>query len=477
MLTLEFLVEALAGRPVVGSTRAGEVVIDSRRVTPGGVFFALRGEHTDGHEFAADALARGAALVIVEREVPLSCPVIDLRRGAAGSLDGPLPSPACVRVESSVLALQEAGRQWVRRFPRLRITGITGSVGKSTTKEVVADVLSQRYRVLRSEASYNNELGIPLTVLKLDERSEQAVLEMSMYTRGEIALLCRIAPPQVGVVTLIAPVHLERAGSLENIIRAKTELVEALPPDGVAILNRDDEAVMTMADHTRARVMTYGLDPSADLWADGIEGLGLDGIRFWIHHGQLHRQLHLRMLGRHSVHTALRAAAVGLVEGLSWEEIIRGLQASRGQLRLFAVKGPRGSVILDDTYNASPSSTIAALNLLNDILEGRRLAVLGDMLELGAYERQGHERVGLRASAVADLLVTVGPRGRIIAGEAVRGGMPAAAVHALETAEEACALLLDLIEPGDAILVKGSRAVGMERIVSCLQMEARREGE
>jgi UDP-N-acetylmuramoyl-tripeptide--D-alanyl-D-alanine ligase len=365
---------------------------------------------------------------------------------------------------------------WFQRFD-VRTIGVTGSVGKSTTKEVIAEVLSQKYKVLKSEGSYNNELGIPLTVFNLEPSHQRAVLEMSMYTIGEIALLTSITPPDVGVVTLIAPVHLERAGSLENIIKAKTELVEALPPspEGIAILNFDDEHVMGMAHHTQARIVTYGLSPEADFWATDIEGLGLDGIRFWMHHGDMHRQMHLPMLGRHSVHTALRAAATARVEGLSWEEITRGLQSTRNQLRLIAAKGPNGSVILDDTYNASPTSTIAALNLLNDLMEGRRIAVLGDMLELGAEEEIGHARVGVRAAEVADLLVTVGQRARIIAREARRSGLHENQVRSVDSAEEAAEIVLGVLKPGDSVLVKGSRAVGMERIVARLNLEGRNE--
>jgi UDP-N-acetylmuramoyl-tripeptide--D-alanyl-D-alanine ligase len=472
-LTVEFILEALSGVALESAHPLGDPVIDSRQAVPGSLFVALAGEHADGHDYVGDALRRGASAALVERvaDLPVAHQVVDLRAGAAPP--DSLALPALLLVDDTLRALQEAARRWVRQFSA-RIVGVTGSVGKTTTKEVIADVLSQRFNTLKSEASYNNEIGLPLTVLMLNDAHERAVLEMSMYVPGEIALLCDIAPPQVGVVTLIAPVHLERAGALENIIDAKTELVRALPPapEGVAILNLEDQNVMSMAAHTQARIFTYGLQPAADIWADQIEGLGLDGVRFWLHHQGDRRQVKLPMLGQHSVQTALRAAAVGLVEGLSWEEIIAGLQQGRNQLRLLAVVGPHGSVILDDTYNASPTSTIAALNLLNDLMEGRRIAVLGDMLELGSYEVTGHRRVGVRAAAVADLLVTVGERGRIIAQEAIRSGMPAGAVEACESAEEAAAFLLACIRAGDAILVKGSRAVGMERIVYALANEA-----
>jgi UDP-N-acetylmuramoyl-tripeptide--D-alanyl-D-alanine ligase len=292
---------------------------------------------------------------------------------------------------------------------------------------------------------------------------------MGMYDVGEISDLARIAQPHVGVVTIIGPVHLERAGTIERIVQAKTELVKALPPapEGVAILNYDDERVRGMAQETRARVFYYGLSPEADLWADDIEGLGLDGIRFQLHCGDEEMFVKIPLLGRHSVHTALRAAAVGLVEGLNWQEIIEGLRGPSAQLRLVAVPGPRGSTILDDTYNASPASTIAALNLLGE-LEGRKIAVLGDMLELGDYEEEGHQKVGLRALEVADVLITLGSRGRIIGEAALRWGMSSDQVHIFEENAEAIALLEKIVTSDDVILVKGSRAMKMEEIIGAL---------
>lgn len=292
-----------------------------------------------------------------------------------------------------------------------------------------------------------------------------------MYDVGEIADLARMGQPHVGIVTIVRPVHMERAGSFERIVQAKTELVAALPPgpEGVAILNYDDENVRGMARATEADVLTYGLSPAADVWADRIEGLGLEGIRFRLHHRGETLHVKVPLLGRHSVHTALRATAVGLVEGLTWQEIVEGLHSVEpsDQLRLVAVPGPEGATILDDTYNASPASTLAALNLLDE-LEGRKIAVLGDMLELGDYEREGHQKVGMRALEVADVLVTVGPRGRIIGETALRWGMPADAVHILEDGDEVVRLLKDMVEGADVVLVKGSRALKMERIVDAL---------
>ena len=225
-------------------------------------------------------------------------------------------------------ALQNAARFWRQQIDA-RVIGVTGSVGKTTTKEVITKVLASRYHVMRSTGSFNNEIGLPLTILQLTEEHERVILEMGMYVRGDIAFLAEIARPHVGIITNVEPVHLERAGTIENIALGKRELVEALPPapEGVAILNYDDRRVRAMAEHTQARVFFYGFSPKADLWADDVETLGLDGIRVRLHYGDEQVYLKVPLLGRHSAHTVLRAAAVGLVEGLSWQEIVEGLRA------------------------------------------------------------------------------------------------------------------------------------------------------
>ena len=287
---------------------------------------------------------------------------------------------------------------------------------------------------------------------------------------GEIAFLCDLALPQVGVITNIGTVHAERAGSQEAIARGKAELVEALPPapDGVAILNYDDPLVRAMEAKTRARVFFYGLDPQADIWADKIEGLGLDGIRFRLHYKKETLHLKVPLIGRHSVHTVLRAAAVGLIEGLTWQEIVNGLRSEHTQLRLVAVPAKNGALILDDTYNASPESTLAALNLLEE-LQGHKIAVLGDMLELGPYEKQGHEMVGLRAAKVVDQLVTVGKLAHGIAAAALQAGLPPIAVTELEDNQQAIDHLNHSLKARDVVLVKGSRSMRMDRIVAALE--------
>ncbi len=471
MLTLADVIEGLAGRrPERLEQPISTTVIDSRQAEPGALFIALKGEHADGHDYVADAFSRGAAAAIVERDVTVSGLMWDLT-DPARTLPSAWSLPLVLKTASSLQALQQMATFW-RRQHELRVVGITGSVGKTTTKELAAAVLARRYVTLKSEASYNNEIGLPLALMHLTNEHERAVLEMGMYDVGEIAGLARIARPHVGVVTIIGPVHLERARTIERIVKAKMELVEALPPtpEGVAILNYDDERVRGMAQATQARVFYYGLSPDADLWADHIEGLGLDGIRFRLHHGGETLHVKIPLLGRHSVHTALRAAAVGLAEGLDWQEVIEGLRGPSAQLRLVSVPGPKGAIILDDTYNASPASTFAALNLLDE-LDGRKIAVLGDMLELGGYEREGHEKVGMRALEVADVLITLGPRGHIIGETALRWGMPADHVHILEENAEVVTLLEQMVTGDDVILVKGSRAMRMEEIVNALGRE------
>ena len=414
------------------------------------------------------AFSRGAAAALVDHPVDGPWPVLDLRQPGA-----PLPerwdTPLCLLVDNTLHALQQVAAWWRSQFS-VQVVGITGSVGKTTTKEITAAVLRQRFVTLKSAGNLNNEIGLPLTLLQLDDSHQRAVLEMGMYALGEIAQLCRIAQPRIGVITNVEPVHLERVGTIERVAQAKAELVEALPADGVALLNADEPLVAAMRGLTQARVFMYGLTDDCDLWADQIVGEGLDGIRFRFHYRGETVHVKVPLLGRHSVHTALRAAAVGLIEGLNWEEIVTGLQDVGAQLRLVVVRGINGATLLDDTYNASPASMLAALNLLEDMAagDGRRIAVLGDMMELGSQEEEGHRLVGARAADVADYLLTVGPRARWTAYEARAAGQPPGSVRAVETAAEAIAVLRSVIGPGDVVLVKGSRAAHMDDVVAAL---------
>lgn len=450
--------------------RLTSVVVDSRLAGPDSLFVALPGERTDGHLYVAHAFSRGAAVALVQRAVDVGAPLLDCRLGVPPAHEPPT-GPICLLVDNTLVALQEIAARWRARFSP-RVVGITGSVGKTSTKEITAQVLSRRYTTLKSPGNLNNEIGLPLTLLDIDESHQRVVLEMGMYDLGEIARLCQLARPHVGVITNVGPVHLERLGTVERIAQAKAELVQALPADGAAILNADEPLVVAMAPLTRARTFTYGLTPSADLWADEIISEGLEGIRFRFHYGQEVIHARVPLLGRHSVHTALRAAAVGLVEGLSWEEIVSGLQETGAQLRLVVVRGLHGATLLDDTYNASPASSLAALNLLADleVNGGRRIAVLGDMLELGSYEEVGHRMVGTRAADVVDYLITIGPRARWIAEDAVAAGMARNRVEHVDSISAAIDRLSRLMGPGDIVLVKASRGMQLDQIVGALSL-------
>ncbi len=440
-----------AGRPIRGGA------VDSRRVQPGNLFVALPGERTDGHEHLVEARANGAAAVLISRP---------------GSVPDSLRDVTVVRVPRPLDALGSVAAGWRNRFDPLTV-GITGSIAKTSTKEVVAAVLASRFRTLRSEGNENNEIGLPLTVLRLDRADEALVLEMGMYVGGEIAQLARIARPRIGVVTAVEPVHLSRIGSIEAIEQAKGELVEALPADGTAILNADDERVARMSARAAGRVLTYGFGPAAEVGAEQVETAGSAGMRFVLRTPAGRRPIALPSLGRHAVQNALAGAAVGHAAGLDLDEIAAGLAvrpaaAHRGDLiRLGDV------TILDDSYNAAPASMRAALAVLAS-LPGRRIAVLGEMLELGDGHRDGHLAVGEAAARVANLLIVVGPGARPIAAGARAAGLAAGRVIEVADREAALEALRPRLAPGDVVLVKASRGLGLDRLVDDLRTELAR---
>lgn len=478
MLTLADVLEALTGtRPGKDTPVICGGAIDSRQALPGSLFIALPGEHHDGHDFVGEAFQAGASCALVKRDLGSQFPVLDLRQplppDELTSQLSAIEGAFCLRVDDPLSALQQVAKFWRSKL-NVQVIGVTGSVGKSTTKEVIAEVLSQRYLTLKNKGNLNNEIGLPLTMLSLTEEHERAVLEMGFYVPGEIELLCDLARPRIGVLTIIGTVHASRAGSQEEIARGKSELVQALPEDGYAILNYDDLLVRKMAEQTKAHVFFYGMSEGVDLWADNVESLGLEGIRFRMHYRQQRNrpaevlQLRVPLIGRHSVQTVLRATAVGLVDGLTWQEIVGGLRSASTELRLITVRTKNGALILDDTYNASPESMLAALNLLNDMV-GHKVAVLGDMLELGQYEQRGHEMVGIRAAEVVDELVTVGELSKIIAQAAFDSGLLASHIVVLDQVEQAIQYLQPRLKPDDVVLVKGSNMMKMDRIVSALE--------
>ena len=430
--------------------------VDSRRVTPNSCYVALVGERVDGHRFVVDALRAGASAALVERPVELP-----------QDLDA-----AVVVVPDPLTALQELAAWWRRRHP-VRVVGITGSTGKTVAKEMTADVLSRTLRTLRNEGNLNSETGLPMTLLRLEPDDEVAVLEMSMYTVGEIARLAEIAQPEVGVVLAVHPAHLERAGSIERIAQAKSELPRALPRDGLAVLNADDPRVAAMSEVTAAEVRTFGLHPQADVRADDVVSLGLDGTEFTLRAPWGDLRVMSATPGRHLVPHALAAAAVAERFAVPLDEVAAALATgSSAAHRMSVVEAASGARLVDDTYNASPISVAAALDFLAEtpVAAGRRrLAVLGDMLELGPDEERLHREIGARSASSADALVTVGERGRWIAEGARAAG--AETVLTASDADEAAAVLERSLAPGvgDLVLLKASRGIGLERAVELLR--------
>jgi UDP-N-acetylmuramoyl-tripeptide--D-alanyl-D-alanine ligase len=374
-----------------------------------------------------------------------------------------------VVVEDTIAALQRLAAYW-RSLYDVRVVGITGSMGKSSTKEVIAAVLAQKFDTVRSRASYNNEIGLPLTLLEITPDTEVVVLEMGgAYRFGEIRELAEIARPDIGIVTNVSYSHLERMGSLEAIAETKVELPESLPPEGAAILNGDDFRVRAMAERTPATVVTYGLAPDVDIRALEVESHGLEGISFRLDFEGKRHSVKVPLLGAHSVHTVLAAIATGQALGMGLDEMLPGFEGPNIQLRLLTVPGWGGSTLVDDTYNANPSSCLAALNLLNELPAQRKVAVFGDMLELGAFEDEGHRIVGRRAALVVDRLITVGNKARIIGEAARESGLPDEAVLEIADKDGAVTALRELLQPGDYVLVKGSRGVAMEDVVNALR--------
>ena len=423
--------------------------VDSRAVEPGNLFVALPGERTDGHAFVGAALAGGAAGVLVAR--------------APDPADLAGRDASVLLVDDPLHALQAVASAWRLRFDPL-VVGITGSIAKTSTKEAVAAVLGAALPTLRNEGNLNNEIGLPLTVLRLRPEHRAAVLEMGMYVGGEIADLARIGRPEIGVVTAVQPVHLSRIGTIEAVEQAKGELVEALPADGVAILNADDERVRRMTSRTVARSMTYGFAADAEVRADQVVSRGVEGMAFDLVGPEGRRPVVIPTLGRLAVHNALAGAAVGLAAGLPLDTIVaalgRGWSAPhRGQLvRAGAV------TIVDDSYNASPGSVVAALELLGG-MPGRKIAVLGEMLELGDEHEAGHERVGAAAAAVVDRLVVVGEGAAGIAKGARDAGLAADQVAEVGDREVARERLVGELRAGDVVLVKASRGVALDVLV------------
>lgn len=417
---------------------------DSRAARPGELFFALKSETRDGHDFVSAAVEAGVGGVVVQREV---------------SVPGGV---SVFRVRDTQTALGNLAAYWRSRFD-IKTIVVTGSVGKTTTKELIAALLSKHYEVLKSPANFNDEVGLSMTLFQLNGRHERAVLEAGMFNLGEIRRLCEIARPEIAVVTNVGPNHMERLGSLEAIAQAKAEAVESLPWRGTAVLNGDDPLVEAMAAKTRARVLRFGLKPGADVRATEVRSLGLGGVEFKVPAVGRLLEAHSPLPGTDLVYNALAAITVAVADGMSFEEAVVLLRQAQVPSRMQVRETRSGALILDDCYNASPASMLSALSVLGET-PGRHFALLGDMLELGPAEAEGHTAAGKRAAEVVEALYTVGERGRIIADAARQAG--ASCVEHFDSKEAAAKALKKELGGGDVVLVKASHGMHLESVIA-----------
>ena len=443
--------------------RLAGVSIDSRTVQPGELFLAIRGPRHDGHGFVAGALAGGAAAGVVARERWAEyAPEIQARLFA---------------VDDTLSALHRLASRaceiWRKARPGRLIGGVAGSIGKTTTKEILAALVGSRFRVLKTQGNLNNEYGVPLTLLRLDEEYDAAVVEMGMSHRGELARLAQIASPDVGVVTRVAIEHLEFFASLDEIALAERELIENLAwPSATAVLNADDERVGRFAEVARGRVITFGANPRADFRAEAIEERGLEGSTFDFVSPSGRARLELPLLGRHNAMNALAALATASVWGIGATEaktVFPSLVPAdkRGEVARFE----DGFTVINDSYNSSPS----ALNAMTELLAStpghrRRILAAGEMLELGDSSADLHRECGRAAARLRKIDWIFGVRGH--AAEFVRAtidaGHPAEQAQFFEDSEEAARFLVKFVTRGDLLLLKGSRGVKMEKILETI---------
>jgi UDP-N-acetylmuramoyl-tripeptide--D-alanyl-D-alanine ligase len=430
-----------------GAVVAGPVVIDSRRMSPGGLFAAVAGERVDGHDFAPAAMAAGAVAILATR---------------------PVDAPALI-VTDVPAALARLAKAVTESLPHVTIAGITGSSGKTSTKDLAGQLVEHLGPTIAPEGSYNNEYGHPLTVLRADEQTRYMVLELSARGIGHIASLCDIAPPRIGVVLNVGHAHAGEFGSLDQVAKAKGELVEALPADGVAVLNADDPRVAAMTDRTDARVVTFGIaDPAADVYARDVQLDELGRPSFTLVTGAGSVPVQLRLHGAHNVPNALAATALAAELDMDLAAIGAALSAAtaRSKWRMEVSRRADGVTVVNDAYNANPESVRAALDALTVMARGgRAFAVLGHMAELGEQSRAYHEEAGeLAAQAGLAGLFAVGADAEPILVGARRQADWDGEALAVPDAAHAVAVLHDRLKPGDVVLVKASRAARLESV-------------
>ncbi len=428
-----------------------DITTDSRKAGKDSLFVAIKGERVDAHKFIPAVFEQGALCVISEQELTN-------------------PAGAYIQVTSSLQAVKDIA-EFYRKQLDIKVVGITGSVGKTSTKEMIASVLSEKYRVLKTLGNFNNELGLPLTVFRLRDNDEIAVLEMGISHFGEMHRLSRVARPDICVITNIGQCHLEFLGDRDGVLKAKSEIFDYVAEDGTIILNGDDDKLSTLQEVKGIRPVFFGIDSDRRLHATNIHSLGLKGIACRICTEQGDFDVTIPIPGYHMVYNALAGTAVGLSLGMTTEEIKRGIEKLESLSGRFHIIETGTYTVVDDCYNANPVSMKASLQVLHDAL-GRKVAILGDMGELGENEKQLHEEVGVAAAQQdIQLLICVGSLSEAMA-EAARKTNPQLEVVHKQTLEEAIASLPQYLKKDDTILVKASHFMHFEKIVEVLQKQA-----
>ncbi len=429
------------------------VSIDSRNINEGDLFVALKGDRYDGHDYVPEAIKKGAWGALVDRSV------LEERYASLGGFKNILP------VEDTLFALQEMSLMHRKKHP-IPFIGVTGSNGKTTTKEMTASILKQKGPVLKNEGNLNNHIGVPLTLLKLAPRHRAAVIEMGMSALGEIDLLARLVAPDVGVITNIGPAHLEFLGSLDGVAQAKAELLGNVRRDGTAVLNADDRYFDSLKGRWGGKVVSFGIDHKADVTATDIRQ-DRDLTDFTLTAGPEQAKVRLRAVGKHNIYNALAAAAAGRAAGMSIEALKHGLDDFTPVAMRSEVKEIKGRTVLADHYNANPGSVKAALEAVVTLRPNNRsVAVLGDMLELGEAGADQHRQIGRTAAELGvSSLIVIGPLSQYTLEGAREAGMAADRLFTASSHAEAANLLREQSGAGDAVLIKGSRGMKMEKIL------------
>lgn len=441
-----------------GETQITRVVYDSRMATSGTLFVPIIGERVDGHDFIADAAGRGAIATLA---------------GHTWLQHNPIPDIGVIAVDLPVSALQRWAIQHLQGLPA-KIVGLTGSSGKTTTKEMIADVMQARYNVLRNEGNLNTEIGVPLTLVRALPSHEWLVLEMGMSSLGEIRLLTEMARPDIAVITNVGEAHIELLGSRENIAIAKAEILEGMSKEGIAVLNGDDALVLNQIHKAPGDIIFFGVGPRLEqdkrLYVTDVKNLG-DSLEFTVNWLEQKEQVVFSWPGEHNVYNIAAALATGVAAGMSLRDAISGLAHYAPAGNRLHLKEISGYTVIDDSYNANPTSMLVALKVLLDYPRAtRRIAVFGDMLELGELAKAAHLELGATvARSGVDELVTVGELARGIARGAVAAGLNPANVNSFASNREVAHFLRQTQVPGQLVLIKGSRGMVMEEIVAALE--------